>query len=169
MQDVNIKLVKKGRKYWSCIQHWKGRGGIERDYEVKMLIDDSNKNLEAGTELANYHVEVQKEESRYGTKMALSVFLSRLTTRNTKMSAQKASIRLSRTNGPMITLFRLLVTLNTLKIKEKSSKSSTLLSTMPKSTSLFVWLLSDVTSSSFVNSLLATCTLTKSALLTCTI
>lgn len=42
MQDVNIKLVKKGRKYWSCIQHWKGRGGIERDYEVKMLIYPSS-------------------------------------------------------------------------------------------------------------------------------
>lgn len=70
MQSVNIKLVKKGRKYWSCIQHWQGRG-IERDYDVKMLIDDSNKDLEAGTELTDYPVEVQKEESRYGTKRIL--------------------------------------------------------------------------------------------------
>lgn len=71
VQKVNVKLVKKGRKYWSYIQHWKGHGGIERDYEVKMLIDDSNKDLEAGTELTDYLVEVQKEESRYGTKRLL--------------------------------------------------------------------------------------------------
>lgn len=71
VQKVNVKLVKKGRKYWSCIQHWKGHGGIERDYEVKMLIDDSNKDIEAGTELTDYLVEVQKEESRYGTKRLL--------------------------------------------------------------------------------------------------
>lgn len=71
VQKVNLKLVKKGRKYWTVIQHWKGRGGIERDYEVKMAIDDSNKNLEQGTELTDYLVEVQKEVSRYGTKRLL--------------------------------------------------------------------------------------------------
>lgn len=24
VQKVNLKLVKKGRKYWTVIQHWKG-------------------------------------------------------------------------------------------------------------------------------------------------
>lgn len=71
VQLVNLKLVKKkGRKYWTCIQHWEGRSK-KHDYEVKMLIDDSNKDLEPGVELANYLVEVQKETSRYGTKRLL--------------------------------------------------------------------------------------------------
>lgn len=61
VQKVNLKLVKKGRKYWTVIQHWKGRGGIERDYEAKMAIDDLNKDLEQGTELTDYLVEVQME------------------------------------------------------------------------------------------------------------
>lgn len=70
VQPVNVKLVKKGRKYWACIQHWEGHGE-KRDYEVKMLIDDSNKDLEPGTELTDYLVEIQKETSRYGTKRLL--------------------------------------------------------------------------------------------------
>lgn len=70
VQKVNLKLVKKGRKYWTCIQHWQGHGE-KRDYEVKMLIDDSNKDLEKDTELTDYLVEVQKETSRYGTKRLL--------------------------------------------------------------------------------------------------
>lgn len=70
VQKVNLKLGKKGRKYWTCIQHWQGHGE-KRDYEVKMLIDDSNKALEPGTELTDYLVEVQKEYSRYGTKCML--------------------------------------------------------------------------------------------------
>lgn len=70
VQKVNLRLVKKGRKYWTCIQHWEGHGE-ERDYEIKMLIDDSNKDLEPGTELTDYPVSVQKESSRYGTKRLL--------------------------------------------------------------------------------------------------
>lgn len=70
VQKVNLKLVKKGRKYWTCIQHWEGHGE-ERDYQVKMLIDDSNKDLEPDTELTDYPVNVQKETSRYGTKRLL--------------------------------------------------------------------------------------------------
>lgn len=70
VQKVNLKLVKKGRKYWTCIQHWEGHGE-ERDYQVKMLIDDSNKDLEPGMELTDYPVSVQKESSRYGTKRLL--------------------------------------------------------------------------------------------------
>lgn len=70
VQNVNLRLVKKGRKYWSCIQHWEGHGK-KRDYTVKMLIDDSNKALEPDTELTDYLVEVQKETSRYGTKRLL--------------------------------------------------------------------------------------------------
>ena len=70
VQSVNLKLIKKGRKYWTCIQHWEGHGK-KRDYEVKMLIDDSNKDLEPGIELTDYLVEIQKETSRYGTKRLL--------------------------------------------------------------------------------------------------
>lgn len=70
VQPVNLKLAKKGRKYWTCIQHWEGHGK-KRDYEVKMLIDDSNKDLEPGIELTDYLVEIQKETSRYGTKRLL--------------------------------------------------------------------------------------------------
>lgn len=70
VQPVNLKLVKKGRKYWTCIQHWEGHGK-KRDYEVKMLIDDSNKDLEPGVELTDYLVRVEKETSRYGTKHLL--------------------------------------------------------------------------------------------------
>ena len=70
VKKVNLKFVKKGRKYWSCIQHWQGHG-TQRDYPVKTLIDDSNKDIEEGTELTDYLVEVQKEESRYGTKRLL--------------------------------------------------------------------------------------------------
>ena len=55
VQSVNLNLVKKGRKYWTCIQRWEGHGE-KRDYEVKMLIDDSNKTLKPGTELSDYPI-----------------------------------------------------------------------------------------------------------------
>lgn len=70
VQKVNLKLVKKGRKYWSCVQHWEGHGK-KRDYTVKMLINDSNKALEPDTELTDYLVEVQKKTSGYRTERLL--------------------------------------------------------------------------------------------------
>lgn len=33
VQKVNLKLVKKDRKYWTVIQHWKGRGKALRKLE----------------------------------------------------------------------------------------------------------------------------------------